>query len=142
MQGKVSTTRLYLLRLVYLLTAVVVGVGAWPEVVRRSGNPEDLIGGIAFSIYAAYSLLMLLGAWIPLRMLPLVLLQLIYKSIWIVGIGIPQWRSGHSGAVRSTIEFFAVIVVLDLVAIPWPYAFDHYLRAAAKREKADLSVHA
>jgi hypothetical protein len=46
-----------------------------------------LIGRIAFSIYAAFSVLMLLGAFVPLRMLPLVLLQLLYKLIWIVWIG-------------------------------------------------------
>jgi hypothetical protein len=136
MQGEVSTARLYLLRFVYIFTAVVVGVGAWPQVIRHSGEPGDLIGGIAFSIYAAYSLLMLLGVLIPLRMLPLVLLQLLYKLIWIAGIGVPQWRSGHFDAVGSTLEFFAGIVVLDLIAIPWPYVLNHYVRAVGKREKA------
>jgi len=92
------------------------------------------MGGIAFSIYAAYSLLMLLGVLIPLRMLPLVLLQVLYKLIWIAGIGIPQWHGGHFDAVGSTIEFFAAIVVLDLIAIPWPYVLNHYVRAVGKLE--------
>jgi len=140
MQSGISTARLYLLRFVYLLTAVVVGIGAWPQVVRHSGNAGDFIGGIAFSIYAAYSLLMLLGVLIPLRMLPLVLLQLLYKLIWTVAIGIPQWRAGHSNTVGGTIKFFAIIVALDLIAIPWPYVFDHYLRAAGRRRVAGANV--
>jgi len=135
MQGEVSTARLYLLRFVYLLTAVLVGAGAWPEVIRHSDNPGDLIGGIAFSIYSAYSVLMLLGILIPLRMLPLVLFQLFYKSIWIAIIGVPQWHSGHFDAIRGTIEFFTVIVVLDLIAVPWPYVFRHYVLGAGELEK-------
>ena len=133
MQDKVSTVRLYLLRFVYLLTVAVVGIPAWSEVVRHSSNAGDFIGGIAFSIYAAYSVLMLLGVLIPLRMLPLVLLQLLYKSIWIVGIGIPLWRAGHGNTVVGTMRFFAIIVVVDLIVIPWRYVFEHYIRAIGKR---------
>lgn len=136
MQGNLSTVRLYLLRFLYLFTAVVVGMGAWPEVVRHSGHDADWIGGIAFSIYAAYSVLMLLGVLIPLRMLPLVLLQLLYKSIWIVGIGIPLWRAGHLGAMAGTIRFFAIIVVVDLIVVPWRYVLDDYVRAAFSRFNA------
>jgi len=133
MREEVATLYLYLLRFVYLLSAVVVGLGAWPEVVRRSVISGDLIGGIAFSIYAAFSVLMLLGAFVPLRMLPLVLLQLLYKLIWIVGIGIPQWQSGHFNSVGGTIRFFAAIVVLDLVAVPWPYVFRQFIQAIGAR---------
>ena len=132
MRGDVSTLRLYLLRFVYLFSAVVVGMGAWPEVVRRSSTAGDLIGGIAFSIYAAFSVLMLLGVFVPLRMLPLVLFQLLYKLIWIVGIGIPQGRSGHFDAVGRMLEFFAAIVVLDVIALPWGYVFDRYVRAIGR----------
>ena len=133
MRGDVSTLRLYLLRFVYLFSAVVVGIGAWPEVVRHSATPGDFMSGIAFSIYVAFSALMLLGVFVPLKMLPLVLLQLLYKLIWIVGIGIPEWRSGHFDAVARTLEFFAAIVVLDVIALPWGYVFDRYIRAIGRR---------
>jgi hypothetical protein len=95
-------------------------------------KPWDLIHSIAFSIYAGYSLLMLLGVLVPIRMLPLLLLQLLYKLIWIATAGLPMWSAGHLNRVSGMIRLFAAIVVLDLAIIPWRYVFEHY------RKKADV----
>jgi hypothetical protein len=78
---------------------------------------------------------MLLGVRFPLRMLPLMLLQLFYKLIWLIAVGYPLWSTGRlaQGAL-GVIVFFASIVVLDLVVIPWPYVFEKYAKAIFKRE--------
>jgi hypothetical protein len=55
-----STVRLHSLRFLYLLICVVIGIGAWPEIITP-GSPWDLIRSVAYSFYGAYSLLLLLG---------------------------------------------------------------------------------
>ncbi len=129
MKRELSPIRLYSMRFFYLFNGFVIGIGAWP-VLMSSRKPWDLIHSIAFSLYAAYSLLMLLGVLVPIRMLPTLLLQLLYKLIWIAVVGLPMWSAGHLSQVSGTMRFFATIVVLDLVIIPWRYVFENYRKSA------------
>ena len=104
------------------------------------GKPWDLIYGIAFSLYAAYALLMLLGVRFPVRMLPLLLLQISYKLIWLIAVGYTLWSSGHLNPdAIGTVKFFASIIVLDLVVIPCPYVFEKYAKAIFNLEGASFS---
>lgn len=121
--GEVSTVRLYGMRFVYLFTAVVVGFAAWPEVINQgkmisAGKPSDLIHGVAFSFCAAYAVLFVFGVRFPLKMLPLVWHQLFHKTVWLVGVAYPLWSAGRvNPEMRGVIQFFASIVILDLVVV-------------------------
>jgi hypothetical protein len=129
-----------MMRFVYLFNAIVIGFSAWSELLHQrklitEGKPWDLIYGVAFSLYAAYALLFLFGVRFPLRMLPLLLLQILYKLIWLIAVGYPLWSAGRlNPAATGAIKFFASIVALDLVIIPWPYVFEKYARALFRLE--------
>ncbi len=134
MSGELSRIRLYAIRFVYLFNALVIGFGAWSELIKQvrlisEGKTWDLVYGIAYSIYAGLALLMLWGVRFPLKMLPLLLLQISYKTIWLMVVGYACWSAGRlNPEVMATTRFFAAIVVLDLVIIPWPYVFGNYVR--------------
>lgn len=123
----VSTLRLYLLRVGYLLTIVLVGANAWPALLTHEG-PWDPFTGAGWCLYAAMSVLAVLGLRYPLRMLPVLLHQMLYKAIWLAAIGIPTWPE-LPGATRA----MAIGVALDLVVIPWPHVFEHYVRKGGDR---------
>ena len=135
MSEDLSKIRLYALRFFYLFNAIVIGFGAWPELISQvrlinQEKPWDFMYGIAFSLYAGFSLMMLWGIRLPLKMLPLLVLQILYKTIWLVVVGGAIWSTGRlNPEVIGTIEFFAFIVVLDVVIIPWQYIFGNYVRA-------------
>ncbi|MGC9972123.1 MAG: hypothetical protein ABSE56_16205 [Bryobacteraceae bacterium] len=139
MNRDLSTVRLYSMRFLYLFNGIVLGIGAWPEIINP-GKPWDLIHSVAFSLYAAYSLLMLLGVRLPIRMLPLLLLQVLYKLIWLAGVAYPMWSAGHLDLVSGTVKLFAIVVVLDLTVIPWPYVFQNYVRSVFKGEGKHASL--
>ena len=86
----VSTIRLYLLRFLYLLNFALLGFDVWPAILTRSASWEP-IEGVAYSFWGALSLLSALGLRYPLRMLPLLFTQLVYKAIWLLSIGVPRW---------------------------------------------------
>ena len=140
MNAEVSRVRLYVMRFVYLFNAIVIGFSSWSELIHQrelisGGNPWDLIYSVAFSLYAAYALLFLFGVRFPLRMLPLLLLQILYKLIWLTAVGYALWSAGRlNPAATGAIKFFASIVALDLVIIPWPYVFEKYARALFRLE--------
>jgi len=125
--GGISTLRLYLLRLVFAGTFLLVGAGAWKAILTHDG-PWDPLHGVAFSFWAAYSALMVLGVRHPLKMVPLLLLQLFYKLVWLIAVAYPFWSSrqlaGSPAGRMATIFLFALVV--DLVVVPWPYALRNY----------------
>jgi len=129
MSEHVSTLRLFLLRLVYLVNLVAVGIGAWAEIINHRGA-WDPLRGVAFSFWAALSALSGLGLRYPLKMLPLLFMQLLYKSVWLIAMAPPLWSVGRS---VDLTKGMALGVVLDLIAIPWPYVLANYVTLRGDR---------
>lgn len=127
---EVSTLRLYLLRAMYLLMAVGLGLTIWPAII----SPHTTVANANTVIYAllgALGLLALLGLRYPLRMLPLLLFELLWKIIWVVAFALRMWLD--TGLDEYALEtFFACMmgVVLVPVVMPWRYLFYHYVRAS------------
>jgi hypothetical protein len=127
----ISTFRLYAMRVLYLLNFVLLGSDVWPQLINHQGA-WDPVRGAAYSLWATLSLLSGLGLRYPLQMLPLLLFQLVYKSIWLVAVGIPLQSTGQATEMTTV---FLVGVALDLIVIPWPYIFAHYLKKPGDRWK-------
>jgi hypothetical protein len=125
------------MRFLFLLNGVVLGSDVWPAIIHRA-KPWDPLHGVAFSFWAALSLLSLLGLRFPVRMLPLLLLQLCYKSIWLIGIAYPLWSGDHWDPVAAEVlKACAIGAILDLIVIPWPYVFENYVKGIFRREAKD-----
>src|SRR5262245_53865208 len=86
----VSTLRLYLLRATYLLISLFLITQIWPALIRHSGEPA-IMPNVARCTMAAMAPLMLLGIVYPLRMLPIMLFEFFWKTIWVAAYGIPLW---------------------------------------------------
>ena len=129
----VSTFRLYLLRGAYLLLAVGLGIQIWPGVIHHSLT-LPLMNGVVRSLLATVGLLALFGLRYPLQMLPLLLFELIWKTIWLLAFGLPLWSAHRIDADASDTVFACVMgVVVCLIAIPWPYAFQRYVQMPGDR---------
>lgn len=130
--NEVGVVRLYALRAMYLLMAVGLLLAIWPNII----SPPDLIAGpksVIRALLGALGLLCLLGLRYPLQMLPLLLLELLWKVIWVVASVLPMWQGpGLDGYASETlIECLIGIVLLPLV-IPWGYVIARYVRTPAE----------
>lgn len=124
----VSTLRLYVLRFTYLLMAVGLGVQIWPLILN---HPTDLehMRGVVRSLLGAVGLLAILGIRYPLTMLPLLLFELAWKSIWLLSFGLPLWSANAFNVdTRDTWTTCLFSVALFLVVIPWGYVLKRYVR--------------
>ena len=129
---EVSTFRLYLLRAMYLFMAVGLAIFELPALL----HPEDLsrLDGVVLSVLGAFALLAVLGIRYPLKMLPLLLFELLWKSIWVLTFGVPLLLSGGLDAnTAETLTACLMGVVLVPLVTPWAYVFTHYLRAHGHR---------
>jgi hypothetical protein len=130
---EVSTFRLYIMRLLYLLNFVLLGMSVWPGLINH-GKPWDPMHGIAVSFWGALSALSGLGIRYPLKMLPLLIMQMSYKSIWLLAVYLPLRSADHLDSVAT--ELFSVCaigLVVDLIVIPWPYVLANYVRKPGER---------
>src|SRR6266498_856159 len=74
-----------------------LGIIAMPDFMCSTfGLPgqDPIIYGINGSVYLAFALLSILGLRAPLKFLPVLLLQLSYKSVWFIGVILPLLVGG------------------------------------------------
>lgn len=131
MSTEPSLLRLYVMRSVYLLNFVVLGMDVWPSLVRHDGVWEPM-RGVAFSFWAALATISALGLRAPLRCVPILLFQCLYKVIWLVAVAMPNWSTVGSTVLATAMS---VGLVVDLVAIPWPYVVRTFVTAPGDRWK-------
>ena len=130
---EVSTFRLYLMRAMYLLIFVGLGSEIWPVMIHHA-KPWDLMHGVACSLLAALSALMALGIRYPLKMLPLLLFELLWKAIWLAAVALPLWSAHHLDPdTMDTVNACVMGVVLCLIVIPWPYVLANYVKKPGDR---------
>ena len=130
---EVSTLRLYILRAAYLLIAVGLALMVWPRLINHTAD-WALRRGDTFGLLAGIQVLAMLGILYPLRMIPLLLFELVWKSIWLVTIAMPLWSAGQiDPGTAESIKACVMGVVVSVIAIPWPYFLAAYVKAPMDR---------
>ena len=128
----VSLFRLYLLRALYLLIVVGLGIVVWPGVIHRE-KPWELMQGVEACMLAAFSALSILGLRYPLQMLPLLLWELGWKTIWLAAVALPLWWSGQLDEATRAVAADVLWVVIIPFVVPWRHVAAHYLRKPGDR---------
>jgi len=102
----------------------------WPE-------QDPVVMGVMASVYVAFGLISVLGLRAPLKFVPILCLQLVYKVIWLLFVLVPlALATGLPSHAAVFIAIFASYIVGDLIAIPFAYVFD---LPAESREPSTVS---
>jgi hypothetical protein len=118
---------IYLLRLLYILMLLFVGQDSWTYILTFKGS-WDHVRAAAWCVWASYSVLSILGIIHPLKMLPLVLLEILYKVLWLILIAYPLWSTNQLiGSPAEEMTYAFLWVALPIIAVPWKYAFKNYI---------------
>jgi hypothetical protein len=128
--AEVTLLRLYVLRATYLLLVVGVGAIILPSLVSH----ETAARGVIPSLLGAVWLLAFLGLRYPLQMLPLLMFELVWKTIWLLDFGLAQYLSGQRPPTFAEDSFNIVLgVMLMPLVIPWGYVWRHYVKQPGDR---------
>jgi hypothetical protein len=129
-ESEVSLARLYVLRATYLL--LVVGLGAMILPPLLSHTP--MARGVIPSLLGAVWVLAFVGLRYPLQMLPLLMFEFVWKTMWLIDFGFPQWSSGQlPPTFAEDFQAIAMGVILMPLVIPWGYVYRHYVKQHADR---------
>jgi len=120
------------LRGMYIYTIVLsgslgLGIIFIPEVIKATlpwPVEEPTAFGVVGSMYVAIGLLAILGLGSPLKFVPVLLMELIYKSVWIVGVCIPLLVTSQFPRYAIPILIlFVTFIIGNIIAIPFHYVF-------------------
>ena len=127
---EVSLTRIYVLRATYLLLVIGLGGMIVPEVVSH----PVISRGVIPSLLGAVWVLAFVGLKYPLKMLPLLMFEFAWKSIWMLAYGLPQWYTSQLPATFAEDSFnIGIGVILMPLVIPWGYVYRHYVKQPGSR---------
>ena len=129
-ESDVSLVRLYVLRAMYAVLAIGGGIAFLPQLIGH----EPTARGVIPSMLAGMWLLACLGLRYPLQMLPILLFELAWKTIWLVDYGLPQWMAGVNTPVfKEDFKMIALGPVIFILVIPWGHVYRHYLKNSGTR---------
>jgi hypothetical protein len=121
------------LKVMYIYTALGAGLFGLsiliiPETFRSICNlpkQEPISFGITGSVFLAFGIVSILGIKSPLKFAPILLLQMVYKTIWFLGVILPMVFKGQLPKhVIIYTAIFASYIIGDIIAIPFKYVFD------------------
>jgi hypothetical protein len=106
----------------------MLGLDVWKELLTHQEVWEPL-PAVAFSFWAAFSALAIIGIWHPLKMVPLLLVQFSYKLVWLIIVAYPLWLDHQliDSSAWNLTKANSIGIVIDLVVIPWFYVMKNYL---------------
>ena len=127
---EVSLVRVYVIRVGCLASVIALGSNVLPHLIW----PDSVGRGIITAILGGLTVMVALGIRYPLKMVPIFLFEFVWKMIWLLRFGLPQWLAG-TGSPRLSedlvnIGLFPIVVAL---IIPWGYVWRHYVVAPAER---------
>jgi hypothetical protein len=124
------------IKFMYLYT--IIGAGGFglgiifmPDLVRsllRMPVQDPVTFGITGGVYLAFGILSIFGLISPLKFVPVLLLQFLYKTIWLFGVILPLLLKGQLQLYGILITLiFLTYIIADLFSIPFGYLFrsDH-----------------
>ena len=123
----VRPIHIYLLRVIYLLMCTLMARTAWANILGHQGAWAPY-QAMCDSVWAAYGTLALLGLLHPLRMLPIVLFMIFYKSVWLAVVALPLVRAGTlAGSSAEELTYIFLAAPVFALCVPWGYVVRQYV---------------
>ena len=120
--------RLNLMRVGYLVMGLGLAVVKWPIVIGYDRS-TPLFEGVVAVLLTAMSLLAFLGLRCPVRLLPILLFESLWKLIWLSIVALPAVAAGDVDEAMSQVIVNCSMVVIVLAVSPWRYVWQRYVTA-------------
>ncbi len=124
--------RLNAMRVGYALMGIGLAVVKWPLVIGYdSATPR--FEGVVHILLTAMGLLALLGLRYPVRLIPILLFECLWKLMWLGVVALPAVMAGDVDDAMGETIFSCSFVVVILAVTPWGYVWRHYVQAKGDR---------
>lgn len=123
---RVALWKTWGLRLIFAAMAIILGFKQWSYILDGTADWSSW-RGLGHSMLATLALLAVAGIFHPLKLLPLMLYEMAWKSVWLLVIALPAWLSGEPipPIVNTSASMIGIAVLTILV--PWRYVWWRYV---------------
>jgi hypothetical protein len=121
-----SQPRLHALRGGYIFMAVGLVLVKWPLLPDAASLP--LFEGVTLSLLTAMSLLAFLGLRYPVKLLPVLLFETLWKLLWLGLVALPKTVSGSMDPATTEVLVSCSLIVVIVAVIPWRFVWRQYVR--------------
>jgi hypothetical protein len=114
----------------YALVGIVAGgIGLALLIVRHSTmsflsypTEEPILAGIVFSVWFALGVMSLAGLRSPLKFTLVLVVEVFYKTVWIISTIVPMAIAGTLTSFGSTTALLYLVPIIgNSIVIPWGY---------------------
>jgi hypothetical protein len=124
----VPKINIFLLRLLFFLMFVFLTYESWSYILVGHQGQWRTSDAAAWCMWGSYSAISFIGVIRPLKMLPIVLFEIIYKVAWLFVVAYPLWiRDELAGSYAEEMTHVFMGVILPIVAMPWRYLWRVYV---------------
>jgi hypothetical protein len=123
---ELSPLRLHAMRGGYLFMALGLAFVKWPLLPEAHTMP--LYEGVTLSLLTAMSLLAFVGVWRPVRMLPMLVLEVLWKVLWLSVVAVPRAVAGELDSAFVDVVVNCSLGVVIVAVVPWGYVWRTYVR--------------
>lgn len=116
--------RLNAMRGGYLLMGVGLAIVKWPLLPQAQTLP--LYEGVVLCMLTAMSLLALLGLRYPVKLIPLLLLESLWKLLWLGIVAVPVLASDGVGPEMRDVVVSCSLVAIIIAVTPWHHVWRTY----------------
>ena len=119
--------RINLMRGGYLLMAVGLALVKWPLLGDAASLP--VYEGVTLALLTAMSLLAIVGVLRPVKLLPVLLFETVWKVLWLALVAVPHLLAGDMSAEMTKVFVSFAPEVIIIAVTPWNYVWRTYGRA-------------
>ncbi len=125
MAAELPLWRLHLMRVGYLVMGLGLALVKWPVVIGYDSS-VPLYEGVVAVLLTAMSLLAFLGLRYPVRLLPILLFESLWKLIWLSVVALPALAAGNVDDDMGEMVFACSWGVIIVAVVPWRYVWQRY----------------
>ena len=126
-----SVTRLYAMRAGYLLMGIGLVLVKWP--LLPSAHTLPLFEGVTLCLLTAMSLLAFVGVRHPVKLLPVLVFESVWKVLWLAIVALPRALDGDLDPAARTVLVNCSVVVVILAVTPWRHVWRTWARTPGDR---------
>ena len=118
---------IYGMRFIYVLMSTLLAFQVWSHIFTydQQWEPSDAMD---WSVWAAFTIFAFIGVFRTVKMIPILLLEITYKCIWLILVALPLHLEGNlSDATTNGMIFPFLFVILPIVFVPWGYVINKYI---------------
>jgi len=120
--------RLNVMRIGYAFMGIGIAIVKWPLVIGYDRS-MPLYEGVVAVLLTAMSLLAFLGLRYPVKLLPILLFETLWKLIWLSVVALPAAMSGDVTQAMSEIVVNCSLVLVIMAVVPWRFVWQRYVTA-------------